>query len=190
MARRGSSALPCTGPSLWTLRRPPKVPPAWGEKKLWSHKTGLGGPSDKNHLSASPPTLTGQKGGWASGLSASSVGREWARAAGLGTLPSYTASPAPGGGWCVSCPACAAHAPMVGGGVCVSRGAPCRPDRELQAGLLWRSLRACVPLGSPGHSPLNCPSTSQTRVYDQVQKPQVLPDTGSPALCLLCVPPP
>lgn len=48
--------------------RPLKVSPAWGEKKLRSHKTGLGGPSDKGHLSALLPVLMGQREGWASGL--------------------------------------------------------------------------------------------------------------------------
>lgn len=48
--------------------RPLKVSPAWGKKKLRSHKTGLGGPSDKGHLSALLPVLMGQREGWASGL--------------------------------------------------------------------------------------------------------------------------
>lgn len=178
----GSGARSCTGLSLWKHQRPLKIPPAWGEKKLWSHKTGLGKPSDKGHLSASLPMLTGQKEGWASGLPASSVGREQARAAGPGTLPSSTASPGPAGGCCMSCPASAADAP-----VGRSLGAPCCLARELQAGLLLRSLRACVPLGSPGHSPFSCPNTSQTRGFRS--KSHRSSRTQAPLRCASCVSP-
>lgn len=54
--------LPCTGHSLWMQWGPLKVPPAWGEKKLWWHKMGLGGQADRGLPACFPPVLTGQRG--------------------------------------------------------------------------------------------------------------------------------
>lgn len=89
------------------------------------------------------------------------------------------------GVWCVSCPARRADAP-----VRRSPGAPCLPARELQAGLLLRSLRACVPpdLLVTVLSAVPAQARSVFTIRSKIHRLPPPPDTGSPALWLRCVP--